>query len=1118
MKVNNTPFSLKKWLKTATPGVILKGSFWPEPIKIIEARKSGNRIQIKGEGVNTQKLYPQLLSSDDLKKISISYEKACSLEGKSEQFFLGIEAKRIRFACQFDPFYAISVSQIDPLPHQITGIYHHVLKRPKARFLIADDAGGGKTIMAGLLLKELKYRGLVDRTLIVIPSHLKHQWLRELKEKFNEKFLVIDRGIITASWGRNIWQEQNQIITSVDFGKQEDVMVSLAETDWDLIIVDEAHKMAAYRYGDKTKKTNRYKLGELLSRKTKFLIFLTATPHRGDPENFRLFLNLLEPNLFASIDLLKEAVKSKENPPFIKRLKEDFKNFDGTPLFPPRKVRTIKYRLSDDEKRLYNAVTEYVQNYYQIAQKKEKRNVTFALMILQRRLASSTRAVCRSLERRRNRLGELLQKGRILQEEGFIEEEYLEDLSEEERWREEELLERLTSAETLDELKEEIKKLDELVVLAKEVEKKEIEVKLEQLKEVIESKKVKENQIKLLIFTEAKDTLEYLVEKIRGWGFTTTFIHGGLSLDRRIEAESEFKNITQVMVATEAAGEGINLQFCWLMVNYDIPWNPNRLEQRMGRIHRYGQQNEVHIYNLIASDTKEGRVLAKLFDKLEKIKEHLGSDRVFDVIGEVMPGRSFRNLIEDAITNRRTMEDILKEFDKIPDEELIQKVKEATLEGLATKHIDLTSVIEETRLAKENRLVPEFIERFFLKSSVQVGLKVKKLKDSFYRIPTVPYNLKEVSYGFKTKYGAVFDKYKKISFIKEKVVKGEAEFVAPGHPLLETVIEKILIQTSDQTAKGATFLDPSGRLEGLIWFLELEIKDGQGETAGKRIYVLYQDKTGSIGKVPPSILWDLKPSKIEVPQSILDLQKDIEDINGYAIEAAVSDYMKELREIRERDAEIKRKYGLKSLDQLILESESKLVDYETRLMKGISIPEVIIQNEKRNKERLTDKKERLEEEIEAETSLLPSVPKILGIAAVMPAEKMRASMKSDEKIEKIGMRVAMEYEKKNERKPKDVSRQNLGFDIKSRKKKNGEIRYIEVKARAKTGSLVLTPNEWLMAERLSNEYWLYVVENAATKPKLHIIQNPRVNLKVYEEKEIIRYIVKNWKSKAKKVA
>ena len=937
-----------------------------------------------------------------------------------------------------------------------------------------------------------------------------------MKEKFGETFRVIDRAVMDASWGRNVWQEESQAITSMDFAKQEDVMVSLAEAGWDLVIVDEAHKMAAYEYGGKKKETKRYKLGELLSRNCNFLLFLTATPHRGDPSNFRLFLDLLEPGFFATNEMLAESIRNKDNPLFLRRLKEDLKNFDGTPIFPPRKVITVKYRLSDDEKRLYNAVTEYVEKSWNKAMQKDKRNVAFALLILQRRLASSLRAIRRSLERRRNRLKELHETGTIIQEAGYIDEEALEDSPEVERWRrEDELLEKLTSAETLEELKEEIEKLNELIKLAKEAERKEIETKLVELKKVMDEEKLGKNGEKLLIFTESRDTLEYLVEKIRSWGYSVTYIHGGLNLNRRIGAEHEFKEKAQIMVSTEAGGEGINLQFCWLMVNYDIPWNPNRLEQRMGRIHRYGQQYETHIHNLVAVDTREGRVLEKLFNKLDIIRIHLGSDRVFDVLGDILPGKSLRDLIIEAITNKRSMDDILKDFERITDEEAIKRVKEATLEGLATKHIDLSRILGEARIAKENRLVPEYIEKFFLKASEKMGIKVEKRRDGFCRISNVPYQFRKLPFEFRIRFGPVFREYNKFSFEKEQAFKGQAEFVAPGHPLLEAVVERIFEKYSDEVEKGAVFLDPSGSMNGFIWFMEGQINDGSGSVAGKRIFALYQDSQNNIRQVSPSILWDLKPHHASAIEGVQNLESNEDLILAFAVEKVLPGYLEELKKQREHDAEIKRKYGVRSLQELILQSEGKLLDYETRRAKGEAIPEVTILNERRNREELERKKVQLERQIESEINLLPSPPKILGVVSVLPKIPVDHILKVDKEIEEIGMRVAMEFEVAQGRSPEDVSAQNLGFDIRS-KAPDEIFRYIEVKARARTGKIALTPNEWLMAHRLGNEYWLYVIANASKAPELYTIENPAEKLKPEEEVEIVRYVVKDWKSSATK--
>jgi len=1112
--------------KNLKEGNIIEGPFWPERIRVISCRKVGASVEINGVGLDSGRFYPRILTESDLEKIKCVELKERDFSGDAESFFLVTEGRRIRLAHQFDPLYAVNVSQIDPLPHQIDAVYFHILKHPRIRFLLADDPGAGKTIMAGLLLKELKQRGLVNRVLIVVPGHLKDQWIREMKEKFGETFKVIDRAVIEASWGKNVWIEENQAITSMDFAKQEDVMLSLAEATWDLVIVDEAHKLAAYEYGaGKITKTQRYKLGELLSKNSNFLLFLTATPHRGDPSNFRLFLELLEPGLFATNEILIESIRNGENPLFLRRLKEDLKTFDGTPIFPPRKVKTIKYRLSPDEKKLYNAVTEYVEKYYnkalEIREERRRRNITFALLILQRRLASSVRAVRRSLERRKSKLEELLKRGELIQEVGYVAEEVLEDMPEIERWeKEEELLGKLTSSRTLEELREEIDKLEELIRLAREVEKKEIETKLNELRNVMEIEKLKEKGEKLLIFTESKDTLDYLVEKLREWGLSVTYIHGGMNLDERIRAEHEFREKAQIMVSTEAGGEGINLQFCWLMVNYDIPWNPNRLEQRMGRIHRYGQQYEVHIYNLVAIDTKEGRILERLLTKLEIIGEQMG--KVFDVIGDVVSaylpaGKTLQDLIIEAITNKRSIDEILQEFERVPDEEAIKRAREAALEGLATRYIDFSRILGEMRVAKENRLVPEYIEKFFLKAAEKLGVKVEKRKDGFWRIASVPYELRNLPYDFKIRYGEVFKEYSKFSFDKEMAFKGQAEFIAPGHPLLEAVIEKIFEKYSEEIGRGATFIDPSGMMDGFIWFLEGQINDGNNQTAGKRIFALYQDCQNNIKQVSPSILWDLKPANPDSYNTTKAFMVDEDSIIAFAIENVLTKYLDEIKRQREHDAEIKRKYGLRSLQELILRSEEKLIEYEIKRAKGVDIPEVVIQMERRKKEDLEQKKAELERRIQAETNLLLLPPKILGVARVVPRPPMEDELKEDLEIERIGMQIAMNFEICHGREPEDVSSQNLGFDIRSRSP-DGSYRYIEVKTRAREGKIALTPNEWLMAHRLGDEYWLYVIVNIATKPELYTIQNPATKLKPSEEVEIVRYIVDkdDWKNVAKK--
>jgi len=1091
------PFELKQ-------GSVIKSPHWPEPIKILEIEDLGDFIRINGVMIKSKKYIDDIIQKKDLDKFKTYDAEKLNFSENADEVFLGLEGYRFRLAYLFDPFLATTVSKIDPLPHQIDAVYNYILKLPRIRFLIADDPGAGKTIMAGLVIKELKLRGLAKRILIVVPGHLKDQWRRELKEKFSENFVVVDRNVINSHYGENVWEKYNQIITSMDFAKQDDVLASLGSVHWDLVIVDEAHKMSAYKYGDKTRKTGRYRLGEVLSKNTEHLIFLTATPHRGDAENFRLFLDLLYPGFFSSVEMIEESIKNKDNPLFIRRLKEDLVDFNGKPLFLPRHVKTIKFSCSDEEMRLYNALSKYVIEQYNKALKSDKkRNIAFALLILQRRFASSVYALKCSLERRKKRLEKI--KDLANNKLSFNDIEDIDDYEEIERWKIEEIWEALTVSETLDELKKEINYINKLIKMADEIIASESETKLKELKELLE--KYPKDQ-KILIFTESRDTLEYLVEKIRLWGHSVTFIHGGMKLEDRIRAEQEFRNNAQIMVATEAAGEGINLQFCNIMINYDIPWNPNRLEQRMGRIHRYGQTKEVFIYNLVADNTREGKVLARLLDKLEEIRRHLG-DKVFDVIGEIFYGKKLYQLVLEAAANARDIDEILKEIEIDVDEEYLRRVREALGDSLAIREIDYTRIRDISEKCKEYRLAPEYTEAFFIKAFKKAGGKIAKVKD-YYRIDSIPYEIRKIAEDerFKNMYGSLARRYAKITFDKEVAMKNsDVEFVSFGHPLFEAVLEWVLRNYLDKCKVGAVFKDVSGVYDGIIWFFEGEVKDGTGEIAGKRLFAIYDDGY-DFKEINPAIIWDLVPATDVRGIEIENIDERKEKAKRFAI-MSLMEYKNDILKERERQADIKRRYGIKSLENLISELDSKLLEYyEKKESEGKKMDLPIVMAERRKKE-YEEALERLKEEIERQKNLTVSMPEFVGAIRVISERKMV----SDKEVERIGMEIAMAYERLEGRNPIDVSSKNLGYDIYS--EGNGEVRYIEVKARATTGEIALTPNEWFMAKRFKDKYWLYIVENAVMNPTLYIINNPAENLNAIEKVEVVRFIVptNEWKFK-----
>jgi superfamily II DNA or RNA helicase len=1093
------------------PGTVVTGSRWPEPVVVKKIDSSGGYVHVVGATTLSGQHVDQLIPAEDFEGLTIS-TVATDFGSEPEKVFLALEAKRYRYASLYDPLLAMNASKVDPLPHQIEAVYGYILRLPRIRFLIADDPGAGKTIMAGLIIKELKLRNLAKRILIVVPGHLKDQWRRELKDRFEETFVVIDRGLLGAHYAENVWERENQIITSMDFAKREEILPSLGSARFDLIVVDEAHKMSAYRYNGKITKTNRYRLGEVLSKAADpHLLFLTATPHKGDPENFRLFMDLLEPGFFATAEMLQESIKNQDNPLFIRRMKEDLKDFEGRPLFLPRYVKTIAFKLSDEEKTLYNDVSRYVKEQYNRALMSDKRrNVAFALVILQRRLASSTFAILKSLERRKQRLEDLIKGAqRPVAPSGDFDFEDVEEMSEEERWKAEALWETLSVAENRYELEEEIRTIGELVAQARSIIQNESEVKINELKKTMKDLTHDFVNTKILIFTESKDTLDYLEKRIKSWGYSVNVIHGAMSLEDRVTAESVFKNETQVMVATEAAGEGINLQFCNLMINYDIPWNPNRLEQRMGRIHRYGQTREVFVFNLIASDTREGQVLSTLFDKLEEIKIALRSDKVFDVISEVLYDTNLSQLMVEAAASARDINDILKEIDIKVDEAYISRIRENLGESLATRYIDYTRLKDMAEKARENRLIPEYTNAFFKKAFLKAGGRLKERKDEFMSIESIPYAIRSIAEedDFKKRFGSLLKAYPKITFDKDLGFRTQdAEFVSFGHALFEATLEWVERELSGEMQKGAMFVDPEGILNGHILFYEGEVKDGTGVIAGKSLFADYIDaNTGEVRSISPTIMWDLAEGNKTERENV-----DVEGLKNRVLVNIVNDlsnYLHRLERDRLRQAMIKEKYGINSLDTLLLQLDRDLIDLMGRRQRGENVDLAIRNKEEQQKKYETSKRE-LEDVIQKEKSLTMSMPSFLGIIRALPYPQTGALMHRDEEIERLGMQIAMEFERAAGRHPEDVSKDNLGFDIRS-KDGDGKSRYIEVKARAGIGAVALTQNEWFKAQRLASDYYLYVVWNAGEKPspRPHVVQDPARSLVVDQMVEIVRYIV-----------
>ena len=648
----------------------------------------------------TGKVANEILYRHDEPRIEIvEVGRPWSFDGDGALFRLVSEAQRIRLAHLFDPVLAVHTSVVEPLPHQITAVYESMLPRQPLRFLLADDPGAGKTIMAGLLIKELIARGDLQRCLVVCPGSLAEQWQDELYRRFQLPFDILTNDKLEAARTGNWFLETNLVIARLDkLSRNEDVQQKLQVPDcrWDLVVCDEAHKMSATFFGGEVKYTKRYRLGQLLSTLTRHFLLMTATPHNGKEEDFQLFMALLDGDRFEG--RFRDGVHVADVSDLMRRMvKENLLKFDGTPLFPERIAHTVPYKLSEAEAHLYKAVTDYVREEFNRAEalENDKRagTVGFALTILQRRLASSPEAIYQSLRRRRERLASRLRELEVLQRGGQVasavvtagpelDPDDVEDLDEapenEVEAAEQEILDQATAARSIAELKAEIETLTSLDALAMGVRRSGADTKWRELASLLGkiftaggvAGQIAEPDVpygageiprpqssprqKIVIFTEHRDTLSYLHDRITtllGRVDAVVLIHGGMGREDRLKAQDAFRHDpeVQVLLATDAAGEGINLQRAHLMVNYDLPWNPNRLEQRFGRIHRIGQTDVCHLWNLVADETREGDVYRKLLDKLEQARQSLGG-QVFDVLGKLhFEGRPLRELLVEAI-------------------------------------------------------------------------------------------------------------------------------------------------------------------------------------------------------------------------------------------------------------------------------------------------------------------------------------------------------------------------------------------------------------------------------------------------------------------------------------
>lgn len=1111
-------------------GQILRGPLFNEPMRVETARASGDGNWVLGlVGLQSERFRKVTLSLEDLERLTIT-ETDYSYDGDGKLLRLGLQAYALGIAYEFDPYFGLSISRVDPLPHQLEAVYDYLLKLSRVRFLLADDAGAGKTIMAGLLIRELQLRGLTERVLIVCPANLSFQWQRELKEKFDEKFLVLKGGDIREQFGVNQWIEQKKVITSLDLAKREEILPGLRQVRWDLVIIDEAHRMS---WTPPARKTARYALGELLRDMSDHILMLTATPHKGDPNNFSLFLQLLDRDAYADVRSIREAMNRRRAPFYLRRTKEAMVYFperrsDGRwvaeKIFTKRIPHTVDFQIDGPEFELYKDITRFVkrQSAKAAAQGDDPRAraVGFLMSLYQRRLASSTYAVRHSLQNRARRLEEGLKRAQelaLLAPPDLPDPEELEEMEESERERLEQMLEAITLASNAGQVREEIAELRQLAEQAKTVECSDSEAKLSKLKDLLHKEGFFDQPAKrLLLFTEFKDTLTYLVDKLRSWGFKVGYIHGGMKPGSRDEpgtrlySEQQFREgEIQVLVATEAAGEGINLQVCNILFNYDIPWNPNRLEQRMGRIHRYGQRKDCLIFNFVATNTIEGRILQRLLEKLQEIRDALDDDAVFNVVGEVLPAAHIERILRDYYAGKLGDADLEERLLQSVDEGRFRAICENALEGLASKKLNLAMLIERRARAQERRVVPETIARFIREAAEYVPFKLKIIENMPHtfepaRTPSV---LMRYERDPDWKLPAVSAKYPRCSTDRETAERYSLEWVTPGHPLFEALRRYTYAHAAEAFGKGACYHSLQHEEPARIDFYRARVVDGLGHVVHERLFAVEITAAGEHFLREPNMLGNFTPAELPVE---LPAVASVPEASTWLHDNALQPFIEETR--KERIAEVERiaEHVELSLTELLQRADEEIGKAIEDKEKGIPGADGrLVQAENRHAE-LMARRERRRKELEQQRSLTLQAVERMASVLVLPHPEREApdvrQMRPNLETEAVAMQVVMEHEKAQGRQVYDVHEKNLGYDVTSLDLNSGELRLIEVKGLAEaTGTILLTPNERRVAEDRRDCYWLYVVTNCNAKPQLQEPIKDPARFKWHEVTKVAHY-------------
>ena len=1130
-------------LEDISQGAQVRGIQPNEIVRIVQTEKVGDDALTVYYKDSQGQLSEQMLFRTDEANLQLAQEgRQWAFDAPGAEFKLGLEAYRISQAALFDPMMAVHTSNVEPLPHQISAVYEVMLPKQPLRFVLADDPGAGKTIMAGLLIRELLMRADAKRILIVSPGSLTEQWQDELLEKFGVTFDIFSREKQEQCATGNYFDESNQLICRLDqLSRSEELQEKLKNTEWDLIIVDEAHKLSASYYGNKINKTKRFLLGELLGSITRHYLLMTATPHNGKEEDFQIWLSLLDSDRFYG--KFREGAHKVDVSDMMRRMvKEELLKFDGTPLFPERRAYTANFELSSMEAILYEEVTTYVREEMNRADKldnKKKNNVGFALTMLQRRLASSPEAIYQSVKRRRKRLEDKLEETKLIARgqkakasnvaETFGEyrvnkkiilsdnyDELDEDLSAEEyELYAEQVVDQASAAETIPELEAEILSLKDLEYQALRVVESGNDKKWEELSCLLQDKPemytANGNRRKLIIFTEHKDTLNYLVSRISnmlGNASAVRTISGATSRDERRRTQEEFRNDSEVvvLVATDAAGEGVNLQNANLMVNYDLPWNPNRLEQRFGRIHRIGQTEVCHLWNIVANETREGAVFQKLFDKIEIEKKALGG-KVFDVLGEAFDNVSLKDLLIEAIrygdapeTKAKMHKIIEGALDTTHLKEILKR------NALVEQHIgleELYAVKEEMEKAEARKLQPYFIRAFFTEAFATLGGEARNRETGRFEIRHVPAAIRERDNIIGESRTPVLRKYERICFEKEYVRppgKLMADLIHPSHPLMHAATDLVLQAHRAKLKQGAVMLDPADdSLEPKILFMvDHSIRESgpTAQVASRRLQFITIDEKScaqNAGWAPHLDLQPMSEQDLALVSPVIKadwLKNNMESLAlSHASQKLVPEHFAEIKGRRQRQSD----KTLAAVHERLVKEINYWSDRFIKLQEDVKAgkkPKIQPEVARRRVDELTARLEQRKTELTDMKNIISSTPVVIGGALVIPQGLISAfkgesqfsvDAQARARVERIAMNAVTEAEKALGHSIQDVSDEKCGWDITSRPQPNsdGSIspdRHIEVKGRSVgQKTITVSRNEIIYGLNQADKFILAIV-------------------------------------------